>query len=298
MHGARHVEPDGEGLPGGYPRRPLGVGEVAAGSGIERSVGAVGRMAGAGDFLLDLLAGAEAGICHAQSRQPVQRRAVVVQMLRLAADRGGPCEAQPGQVLHQLPLELRPAAAGIDILDPQQEKPVPVARGGPAEQGGMGVAEVKEAGRAGGEAGDGLHVGIVQVIRYRWADSVNARIRRCAIDRRFGNSQNRAHERTCQTDWTQGPARLRWPRAPTGRPASRSRRRWRRPDLAGGLLERASARCGVRFSERAGPVRHVALWVPVVQPARPLHGGHDRGRQEGRSRHQRLSSTTPWPSAA
>ena len=72
--------------------------------------------------------------------QPVQGRAVVVQMIGLAADGSGPCEAQPGQVLHQLPLELRPAAAWVDILDPQQEKPVPVARRGPAEQGGMGMA--------------------------------------------------------------------------------------------------------------------------------------------------------------
>ena len=118
-------------------------------------------MAGAGDFLLDLLAGAEAGVCHAQTGQPVQGRAVVVQMIGLAADGSGPCEAQPGQILHQLPLEFRPASAGIDILDPQQEKPAPVARGGPAEQGGMGMAQVKEAGRAGSEAGDGRHVGIV-----------------------------------------------------------------------------------------------------------------------------------------
>jgi hypothetical protein len=60
-----------------------------------------------------------------------------------------------------LPLELRPAAGGIDILDPQQEKSIPIARGGPAEQGGMGMAQVKEAGRAGSEAGDGRHVGNV-----------------------------------------------------------------------------------------------------------------------------------------
>src|SRR3954462_10477305 len=104
---------------------------MPAGSGIERPVGAVGRMAGTGDFLLDLLAGAEAGVGDAQCLLPMQRRAVVVEMLGLAADRSRPWQTQPGQILHQLPLELRPTPAGIDILDPQQEYPAPVARGRP-----------------------------------------------------------------------------------------------------------------------------------------------------------------------
>src|SRR5690606_16207639 len=78
-------------------------------------------------------------------------------MLRLATYRPLPVEAEPGEIFEDRLLEGGAAAPGIDILDPQQEPSAGRRRGVPAGQRGMGVAEMQEAGRAGGEAGDEHH---------------------------------------------------------------------------------------------------------------------------------------------
>ena len=75
-------------------------------------------------------------------------------MLRLAPHGLLPAQPQPGEVLADSGLELRPAAPRVDILDPQQEA---VARGS-REQRAVGMAEMQAPGRAGGEAGDGFHI--------------------------------------------------------------------------------------------------------------------------------------------
>ena len=46
------------------------------------------------------------------------------------------------------------AARAVDILDAQQERAAGLGGGGMGEQGGMGMAQMQMAGRAGGETGD------------------------------------------------------------------------------------------------------------------------------------------------
>ncbi len=56
-------------------------------------------------------------------RQPVQRGAVLRQMLRLHAHLPVPVQAEPGQILQDRRGVFRAAAGRVDILQPQQEPP-------------------------------------------------------------------------------------------------------------------------------------------------------------------------------
>ena len=125
------------------------VGQAAAGAGI----GAAGIAVRRGQRGGDVGAGAEAGIDQAVA--PAAGRAPRHRARPLAT---GPAaapsqrDAEPAQILEDPVDELGPAAAGVEILDPQQESP-PLAAPGMAERGGIGMAEVQPAGRRGGEAG-------------------------------------------------------------------------------------------------------------------------------------------------
>ena len=78
-------------------------------------------------------------------------------MRRLPPHFAVPFQAQPGQILLDRIDELRAAAAGIDVLDPQQEAPARRPGTRPGEQRGMGVTEMQISGRAGSEPSDNRH---------------------------------------------------------------------------------------------------------------------------------------------
>src|SRR3546814_10739018 len=119
-------------LPCRHARRTLRGGQSAAGTGIEYAVRAVRRGAGGLDLRLDVPARAEAGIEQAGGVEAIERRGVRVEMRRLAPHRTVPLEAQPSQILQASVGDLRPAAAGVDVLDAQQD----AAAGGPRRRPG------------------------------------------------------------------------------------------------------------------------------------------------------------------
>ena len=85
--------------------------------------GACGAAGGGRDLALDVGPGAEARIQQPARRQRVERGAILRQVLRLHPHRPVPVQAQPGQVLLDRRGEFGTAAAGIDVLEPQQEAP-------------------------------------------------------------------------------------------------------------------------------------------------------------------------------
>ena len=62
--------------------------------------------------------------------------------------------AQPGQILEDAVDELGPASAGVEVLDPKQEFPIAGAGMGMPQRRRKSVAQVKPAGRRGGETCD------------------------------------------------------------------------------------------------------------------------------------------------
>ena len=157
--GFRGVEAQCEGRP-----RFLALGrknriEFAAGSRIDHGLAFMWGAGGGGD----VLAAAEAGIEETVGFQPRQGRRVVGEMIRLAAHRFFPIEAEPVEIVVDRVLELRLAARAVDVLEAQQE-PAPrflgcSARRAVAEQGGMGMAEMEKACRAGCESRNNLGEG-------------------------------------------------------------------------------------------------------------------------------------------
>ena len=107
-----------------------------------------------GQRLGDVGAGAEAGVDQGLLLEAIQRLGVTPGALRLDDGLSVVLEAKPGEVLENLLDELRPAAAGVEILDPQQELPAAGARMGMAQRRRKGVAEVQPARRRGGETCD------------------------------------------------------------------------------------------------------------------------------------------------
>ena len=112
----------------------------------------------------DLRPRAEAWIEQVARPQRVQNGGILRQMLALPADRAIGRKAEPGHVLDDGGLELGAAAAGVDVLDPQQEAASGLvsSRSGAAEgdQRGAGVPQVEEPGGARREARhDGVALG-------------------------------------------------------------------------------------------------------------------------------------------
>ena len=64
------------------------------------------------------------------------------------------CNAQPGQILENVADEFRTAAAGVEILDPEQKPPAAGPRMGMAERRRKGMAQVQPSRRRGGETCD------------------------------------------------------------------------------------------------------------------------------------------------
>ncbi len=94
---------------------------------------------------------------HGYSRSRARRLSsdglVVGQVGGLHPHRAVPAQAEPGQVLQERRRVVRPAACGVDVLDPQQaavpRRAAPAAR----DQCCVDVPQMQQPGRAGGEAG-------------------------------------------------------------------------------------------------------------------------------------------------
>ena len=76
-------------------------------------------------------------------------------MIRLPARRHFEIDAEPGEILDNRPLEFRPAARLVDILDAQQQASAEAARHGGVLQRAQGMAEMQHAIRARREAQHG-----------------------------------------------------------------------------------------------------------------------------------------------
>ena len=202
-------------------------GQRAAGAGIDGPVRPVRRR---WPTRGDVGAGAEARIEQARAAQRVQRRAVVRQVRRLHAHRAVPIEAEPGRSSTIAGRVFRPAAAGIDVLQPQQEAPARLARPPPGEQRRMGVAEMQKPGRAGREARDDGH----------------------AEGRALRTDAGKAHGRLTAALGQPGGTR-----AATRRAVPRPRRRRARPDRP---RRRLGARAAGRALRRARTRRTRTTW--------------------------------------
>lgn len=156
--GGAQVETPGVGFAGGEAILLLRRGVRSGGE------GRLGPVRGGADGGGDLGPGAEAAVEEAAAAQVFQGGAVVGQMVALAARRPVPDDPQPGKVLEEGGLELRTAAAGVDILDAKQEAAAFALRGLEGGEGRIGVAQMQKPRRRGGEAGD---EGGVQAGRFR-----------------------------------------------------------------------------------------------------------------------------------
>ncbi len=146
--GGADRQPPGERLARVQPPRLFGLAQRFA------EIGRLGLVRRLADSRGHLGPGLEAAVQQAGLGQPGQRRRVAVQPPRLDDHRLVPDEAQPGQVLEDGGLELRPAAGGVDVLHAQQETAADGPGGVEGGQGGKRVPAMQQAGGGGGEAGD------------------------------------------------------------------------------------------------------------------------------------------------
>lgn len=107
-----------------------------------------------GQRLGDVGAGAKAGIDQALFPQPTQGLTVKRGALGLDDRLTVPADAEPFEVLENAVDKFRPAAAGVEILDPEAE--LAAARPGldMAQNGRIGMPEVEAARRRRGETCD------------------------------------------------------------------------------------------------------------------------------------------------
>ncbi len=151
----RHVEPKHVRRSRREAGLPLTGGETAAGPGIARRT--VRReMRGGGRsrrLSRDLGPAAETGIDEAARRKRLQHRPVFSEMGGLHPHRLLPGKAEPAEILDQGRSEVRAAAGGIDVLDPEQKPPARLAREAFGEKRSIGMAEMEMAGGRGGETG-------------------------------------------------------------------------------------------------------------------------------------------------
>ena len=126
------------------------VGQPPTGARIEASGIAVRRGQRLGDFGTRTKAGVDELLLF----QLVQRFAVERRPLGLDDRIAIMIEAEPFQVLENAVDKLRPAAAGVQILDAQQEPAAAVPGTGVAQRSRIGMAEVQTPGRRGGETCD------------------------------------------------------------------------------------------------------------------------------------------------
>lgn len=107
-----------------------------------------------GQRLGDLRARAETGIDQSQPLQLLKSVGIGLGTLRLDNFPSVMAEAQPFEILQNGCDELGPAAARIEIFDPEQELPAAVSGGGMAERRRISVTQVEPSGRRGRETCD------------------------------------------------------------------------------------------------------------------------------------------------
>lgn len=76
---------------------------------------------GGGDFPLNFLTSAEAGVQESSLQKFIGNLLVVGQVLRLAAYGSWPVESQPCQIFENADCEFFPTASEIDVLDAEDE---------------------------------------------------------------------------------------------------------------------------------------------------------------------------------
>ena len=148
--GFDHIQAQREAFAGIHAPAALIGGEVSAGAGINQAEWPMG-CAGAGrDFFSDLAARAKTGIDQACTIQCVERLAIIIEMIGLAAHRSIPGQSQPGDIVEDGLFEFGPAAIAVQVLDTQQENSVRFGTGGaPTLQGRPGMADMEQTGWAG-----------------------------------------------------------------------------------------------------------------------------------------------------
>lgn len=109
-----------------------------------------------GHRCLDLTAAHDRRIDEPHVSQPLERSSIEIEVIGLAPHRLFPAQSQPGEVIEDRRLELRTAARPVDILDPEQEASAHCGRHVVVDDGRQGMAEMKQAVRAGGKAENGL----------------------------------------------------------------------------------------------------------------------------------------------
>src|ERR1700736_5780874 len=116
-------------------------------AGIKRSAIGIARPAALrvafGNHPGDLAAAFKARVEETQAVQARERRAIVVEMRALAADRLFPGQPQPFEILIDGLLELRPAERAINVLYAQQELPARGSRHVKIDQRGERMAEME-----------------------------------------------------------------------------------------------------------------------------------------------------------
>ncbi len=134
----------------GQPPRPLVLGEMPARARIDRPLVAMRCRQARGD----LGARAEARIKQPQGPQPIQRRLIQAEPLRLPHHGPIPAQPEPRQVALDRVDELLAAARAVDILDAQQEASAGLTRPVMRRDRRPGVAEMQQPGRRRCEATD------------------------------------------------------------------------------------------------------------------------------------------------
>ena len=139
-----HVEAQREGAALADFLGALGIGKGATGARIYRPFRPLRRIERAGD----VGARAKARIDEPRRLEPAERRAIVLEMARLAPHIAVPVEPEPGQILEDRGDEFLAAAAFVDVLDAQEKAPALLARAAPGIERGKSVAQMQEPGRA------------------------------------------------------------------------------------------------------------------------------------------------------
>ena len=104
--------------------------------------------------MCDFRSRAETGVNQSQRLQPVQRRLIKGGPLKLNDRFAIDGQPEPVEVFENRLDKFRPAPGGIEILDPDPELTAAGSRALMADDRRIGMAEMKPAGRRGGETCD------------------------------------------------------------------------------------------------------------------------------------------------
>lgn len=140
-------------------------GQAATGTGVEGAFRTVRGSAGSGNFALNILSCAEAGVEESLQLQSFGNLLVVGQVLRLAANGGGPLESQPCEIFENAVCEFFATAGEINVFDAEEELSIGFVSEFFCVQCGAGVSAVEATCGAGCKSAerDAGHSGRVQV---------------------------------------------------------------------------------------------------------------------------------------